>query len=280
VKKIKVTKRVRAKVPWYERPPLLFGAISVALVGAGLLMAHLNRGSGGPDVLGGPGGSDTTRVENAQPQVEEEDTGIGEHVFQLGERFETPRPGDLLPPMAAETLGEAAEVRARLREARQATLGGPGPGAAGFLEAGELVAAAGAGRLHPEAWEELGLSRDHRPWSDYELHWGRGGQIYLVAFVAADVAEALGLRAPDLALPPPVPGSEVPWWQFWKKAAEPEQLVLYQGSAILLYPDLNPLATCAVALPVQRVSLEAVRQVRTGLSRPVSVIEATLTAGG
>ncbi|MCK4413762.1 MAG: hypothetical protein KAY32_09475 [Candidatus Eisenbacteria sp.] len=279
MKKIKVTKRVRVKVPWYERPPLLIGAIAIVLAVAGLLMAHLNRGTGSPGVLGSSGGSDTTQAHPAQAVAVEQDTVLGAHVLSLGEPFEAPDPGDLLPPIAAETLGDAADVRALLREVRHVSLGEVGPGGAGFLEAGELVAASAAGRLIPEAWGDLPLGVEHRPWTDYELHRGEGGQIYLLAFVSVEVAEALGLLAPGLDLPPPEPQPEIPWWQFWKKAPEPEELVLYQGSEILLYPDLNPVATCAVALPVEHVALDGVRRVRAGLSHPVDAIEATLTLG-
>ncbi|MFH1144751.1 MAG: hypothetical protein V1774_09435 [Candidatus Eisenbacteria bacterium] len=279
MKKIKVTKRVHAKVPWYEQPAILFSVIAVLLVGAGLLMAHLYRGTTEPDViLGGRERVDSTLVSNTGPGAA--GTAIAEpapHVLMLGDPFLEPAPGAVLPPLRAETLIEAAHVRERLRQARQLERH---PESESELEPGEYGCVSGDALLARLRGESAGgrLELDSQCLSccDFEVHCDRQGNTYLLAFIDLMTAEALAELGPGLDLAPAPQTPKSSFWQFWKKDRAPEGHALYHGSEILFYPDLNPEATSAVLLPFERIQATDLRRIRAGSGRPVEVLQARL----
>ena len=280
MKKIKVTKRVHDKVPWYERPVLLFSAIAILLAGAGLLMAHLNRnvGSNSDPVLGTSNQADSTQV----PQAGEVSGPGGwhlaaPHVLDAGGAIPQAASGEVLPPIYAETLVEAAHVRENLRRARDLQPWSSGAEAAyGCLPADSLVAAATGEALGSEIGGELTPGSECRSCCDFEIQRDGEGKLYLMAFVGLETAEAFGKAGPRMDLAPEPEGPEPPRWQFWKKRAAPEEFELRHGSRIVLYPDLSPEGTCAVVLPLDRLQFSAGRRVREGLGRPVEVLEASL----
>jgi len=290
LKKIKVTKRVRAKVPWYERPPLLFGAIAVLLAGAGLLMAHLNRGSNSPEVLGTGERTDGTSAP-AQGEPATDWHAEAPDVLAAGAELPPASPGKLLPPVRIETLGEAARVRERFRKARElerlAFDGDPSGGAPGgrWLEtdqpvwtcvpADSLLSAFSPSASEAAARAALVPSAECRPCCDFEVHRDRDGGLYLLAFVDLETAEALGGLAPDLALPPAPPAEESAGWQFWKRRQNSDRGV-WQGGRILLHPDLDPEAVCAVVLPAERLAVTGFESARAGISPATRILEARL----
>ena len=86
MKKIKVTRTVHRKVPWYEKPKILFLAIAGALMVAGVLMAQITGMLREKSYQGQEGSADSTLVTPQSIEAEEID------VYAL-----LPVPGDLLP---------------------------------------------------------------------------------------------------------------------------------------------------------------------------------------
>lgn len=266
MKKIKVTRATR-KVPWYEKPYLLFPAIGLALVGLGLLMAHLS----------GLAREKTLEAEtvHALPAAQQAAQATP-HVLEPGSPLPPAGPGELLPPLKAGTRAEAEAAREACRRARGIERAGQGPGGYGFVDAQRIAAAAaGLGAEPARVWSGLPLSPQQRTWCDYELQQSAGGETILVAFVPVELAEALGALAPALELPEPDPDA-APGWQFWRKKDEGEAARLHRGSRIELYPDVNPGAECLVALPAERIVPRGARSAHTGLSTPVEVLEVEL----
>ncbi|MCK4305795.1 MAG: hypothetical protein KAY24_16275, partial [Candidatus Eisenbacteria sp.] len=116
MKKIKVTRRVITKPPWYERPPLLFGAIAGLLIISGFVMAQLNsRSAQQPTVLGTGGDDDSLSA----PAESLETVGhLPGHVLASDAPWPPAVSGECLPPVEVETLKGAVALRARLRHAR------------------------------------------------------------------------------------------------------------------------------------------------------------------
>ena len=278
MKKIKVTKRVRAKTPWYERPPILFAVLAVLLAGAGLLMAYLSRGTGSSSrILGGRSQVDSTQVAQQAPAAGSDDwREQARHVLATTDALPAASPGAVLPPMRAETFADAGHVRTLLRQARDlhpAQEGGAG--AYGCVPAVVLAAAQQTGRLTDPAWAETSMGPECKSCCDFELQRDQDGQLYLLGFVDLETAEALGALGPALDLSAVPPAETRRWWQIWKKKP-PERIVLRRGSRILLYPDLVPEGVCAVALPLRRLDIGGVQRIREGVGRPVEYLEAHL----
>jgi hypothetical protein len=280
VRKLKVTKRVAAKVPWYEKPVLLFGAIAVILLGAGILMANVTSRSARAPAALGPGAGGGTASPATTPS---------------GPQAEVVPPGTLLnptaalppiascqcaPPLAAETRQDAVAARTRLREARGLAPRAPedGPGVAVFsnVAVDELVAHASQTGSPAQLWDRLTFKSEADPYTDIELQRDAEGCVYVAGFVSRDIAEALGALGPDLVLGPAPLVEKPPIWQFWKKPPKPEKIVLYQGSVVAIYPDLSPEAECYVVLPLTRARPSGVRTPRAALERPLHVLEVTL----
>jgi len=264
LKKIKVTKRVSQKVPWYEKPPLLFGAIAAVLLVSGVIMGHLNSRTGR---TGGGGGADSLAIPD--------DDELGDRttsVLGIEEALPAARSGACLPPIRTDTRREAATARRHLREARGLDAwAGSGPLETGFAF------------LPAEAWLEEGdvarssaLREEFRPWVDFEIHHDAGGNTYVLGFVPLDVAGGLGALGPDVPLTEAPPVERIPKWQFWRKAPPPDRAAMYHGTEIRLYPDLSVEATCLVAMPLSRIQPLRVTEVRSGVDRPIHTIEVAL----
>jgi hypothetical protein len=263
LKKIKVTRKDK-KLPWYERPVILFTAIGVVLAGLGLLMAYLNgvasKKSLAADTVSA---ADTVQVPMAAP-----------HVLEPGAAVPAIGTGELLPPLRTTTHADAGQARVAYRTARGIERAGEGPATYGFIDV-KLIAGLGEA-ASPESWDRLPVSTEQRTWCDFEVARAAQGEAYLHAFVALDVAEALGALAPQLALAPSDPAAPPPAWQIWKKRPARAGVALWQGARIDLYPDLNPGAECLVALPVARLIPRGSRSARTGLATPVEILEVEL----
>ncbi len=259
MKKVKVTKKTRVKTPWYERPPLLFGAIALVLLLGGILMAQLQSRSGDQTPLGAvpdslaedasaaAGGPGTSGGGDAKDQR-------AEFLLDLDDPLPDPATGGMLPPLVAVTLPDAATAREKLREARDLApveqTGSLDAGHYGFADLGAWPQEEAA---TPVAWPELEAAPEPG-YEGIELHRDAEGAFYVMGFVSEELAGALGEQAPSLDLAPMPEEARIPKWQFWRKAPEPERLVLYQGSTIRVYPDIQPEATCAIALPAERIA--------------------------
>lgn len=283
MKKVKVTRRVARKVPWYERPPLLFGSIALVLLVSGIVMAHLH---GGPSTSGEPssGALEDSLAAGADSLVDVADE-LPMHVLGSDAPLPPTEPGQCLPPMQVETLMDAAAIRTKLRDARMLQplvtpdgSAGPTEGTPVFAYAPvkSLLEAAADGSEPEVIWSRLALTMEDQPRKDFEFHRDRSGYVYVEAFVSSEVAEALGVLGPNLVLDTPPEVDRPPKWQFWKKQTEPEKLVLYRGSEITLHPDLSPEATCVVVLPLQRIRPLRVREIRIAMARPVEVLDVAL----
>ncbi len=274
VRKVKVTKKVAAKVPWYERPPLLFGAIAAVLLVSGILMAHLTSRttSSTQSVLGGDAGGDSLA-----PVVA--DTAAREHLLTVKDDIPAVGTGELLPPLMVETLQDAATARHLTRDVRGLESFADAAGATGvfgFVAADNLL---DAFQEHGEAagfWDRLPLHAQFDPDRDIEVHRDDLGAIYLAGFVAEEVGEALGTLGPTLPLPPAPEVETPPAWQFWKKRSPPETTTLYEGKVVSLHTVLNPEAKCFVVLPLQRARPEAVRTIRAAMEKPRQVLQVAL----
>jgi hypothetical protein len=280
LKKIKVTKRVATKVPWYEKPPLLFGAIAGLLLISGLVMAHLNSRTAKPPVVLGPDSAGDSSVVATLPS---DDLGEAQaELLTVADALPPAESGVSLPPVVLETLKDAVALRARFREARQLeappsageTAADRGHYAFGPPEA--LLEAAAQAPAPTDLWAHMAFGAAERGPRDFEFHRDASGEAYIVAFVSREVGEALHARGPRLNLSPAPPVEAPPRWQFWRKAPEPEKLELFLESVIVLHPELSPEATCGVVLPLERLRPLRVREIRVGLTRPVDVLEVAL----
>ena len=273
--RIRVTRRTHIKKPWYERPALLFIALAVALGLGGILMAHLFNtrrtavlgGSGGGHVGADSAGVPTTTA--AAPTEPLELPGV----LAPGDAFPAASAGMVLPPMRVGMLGEDAAARAALRAARHLGPVGSGEGVFAFAEGAKLVDAGVTGAAI--AWDALPLRAEQRGFCDFEVHRGADGSVYLVGFVAGNVAQAIARLGPGLVLPA-TGGEASPKWQVWKRRGGSQEAVLHQGAEIVLFPDLGPEATCIVALPLERLRPLRVRRVDIGLPKPAEAIEVAL----
>jgi hypothetical protein len=265
LKKIKVTRTVHKKVPWYERPTLLFAVIAVCLLVVGIFLARVT-GKAGENALR----SEVVIAEPAAPEP-----GMT-HVVEIGGALPPTAPGGFLPPIRVGTRIDAQHARVALRAARGEGEPGAGQGEYGYVDGRRIVELARQGALSAQAWAQLPLAREQREWCDFEVQRGETGDAVLLAFVAPEVAEALGALGSDFALAPPDPGASPPWWQIWKKRTKTAGVVLRQGSRIELYPDVDPNADCLVALPVARLVPRGARSFNTGLTSPVDVLEVEL----
>jgi hypothetical protein len=265
LKKIKVTRTVHKKVPWYEKPTLLFVVIASALLVLGILLARVTGKAGEKNLR-----SEIVLAEAAAPAAGTD------HVVDLGTPLPTTAPDGLLPPIRVRTRSDAQQARALVRAARQGSEPDASPGEHGYIDGRRLAELAKQGTLSPQAWAALPLTGTQREWCDFEVLRGATGEGVLLAFVAPDVAEALGTLGADFALPPRDPIANPPWWKIWKKRPKAVGIVLRQGSRIDLYPDVDPNADCLVALPVARLAPRAARSVNTGLASPVDVLEVEL----
>jgi hypothetical protein len=265
LKKIKVTRTVHKKVPWYEKPTLLFVVIGGCLLVLGILLARVT----------GKAGENTLRSEVVIAEAAAPAPGMA-HVVELGAALPATEPGGLLPPIRVRTRIDAQQARALVRAARQGSETGAAPGEHGSVDGRHLVELAKQGTLSAQAWAQLPLTQTQREWCDFEILRGATGDAVLLAFVAPDVAEAIGTLGADFALTPFDPVATPPWWQIWKKRPKTTGIVLRQGSRIELYPDIDPNADCLVELPVVRLEPRAARSVNTGLASPVDVLEVEL----
>ena len=125
-------------------------------------------------------------------------------------------------------------------------------------------------------WARLELGTEHVPWRDFEVQRVAPGEIYLLAFVSEEAGRLFAALDPEPVFEPALPVEAHAWWQIWKKKPEPPPLELRQGVILTLHPDLNPEASCAVALPLARLEPVAVREVRAGLSHLVQTLEVRL----
>ncbi len=272
MKKRKVTKRAVVKTPWYERPPLLFGAIAVVLVAGGILMAHLTAGPSNK-AAGDAEADSLVQVADLAPVAE---PGL-EHVLESGAPLPAARPGATLPAMEVETLREAVAARQQYREARSLRSADESAegGLYAFTPVREVWSAAQAGG-QASSWSELPLATEFRPWADLGIQRDKDGTMYVEAFVDGPVAQALGDLGPDLTLEPAPLDQGPPKWQFWRKRPKVERLKLYQDSEITLYPDLCPEAMCLVVLPLDRLRPVGIEAVRTGGKRPIEALRVAL----
>lgn len=285
MKKVKVTKKTRAKTPWYERPPLLFGAIAIVLLLGGILMAQLQSRNANqtalgtvPDSLASPAGA----PQSAGPAGSSgEDRGDGsadraQYLLDPADPLPEPVTGQMLPPLRAETLPDAVAAREKLREARGLTVvdqAGPlDPGHFGYADLGAWPADEAAASV---AWGEFAAAPEPG-YEGIELHRDLQGGFYVMGFVGEEVAGALGEQAPSLELAPMPEEARIPKWQFWRKAPKPERLVLYQGSDVTVYPDVQPEATCAVALPAEHIAVARAVERSIPGAHPIKVLEIAL----
>jgi hypothetical protein len=285
LKKIKVTKTVHKKTKLLERPVALIGLIALVLLIGGFMMAQFSgkaREKGIEATVFGTGEAApaTTASETpagatpaAAPAATLAAAPVLPHILEIGASLPQAGPGDLLPPLQVRTHPDALQARAALRGARASGEASP---AGTFVDVKDIAALAAQGTAGPAAWAALATRPEQRAWCDFEIQHGSQGETYLLAFVPADVAEAFGELAPDLALTPPPPGATHPWWQIWKKRPEPAGIVLHQGTRLDLYPDINPGADCLIALPVAHVVPRATRSIQTGLPAAAEVLEVEL----
>jgi len=280
LKKIKVTKQVRKKVPWYEKPTHLFLAIIGLLVVAGVLMARCSGEARKRALEAQVVAADTTAAQRDSL----EEVMAFEHLLRPGDPLPAAQPGTLLPPIRVETRPEAEAARAALRRARglrgpaeageaaQTAPGAERAGRYGFVDEALILERSDGERFPGDRATPLPLSDEQRPWGDFELHVTTAGERYLIAFVAPRVAEALASYGPRLELPAREEAAEPPWWQFWKSRDTEGALALYPGARIELYPSVAAGADCIVALPVARIVPLERREVRAGLAAPLEVM--------
>lgn len=256
---LKVKRKVTPKVPWYEKPPLLFGAIAGLLVVSGFVMAQIN-----------------SRVSQTPAEVADVDSvaaAVGDSIsarWQLtagllgaDEPLPQPAPGEILPPVLVETLRDAVLVREKLRAAHG--------GEFAFAPVSNWLALGSAA-----GWDALDRTTDFEPKRDFEFHRVPSGEVYVTAFVRRTVAEALSALGPQLTLGDEPTESRPPAWQFWKRGDEEGELKLYRDSVIELFPDLHPEATCLIALPIARLSPREIREIRIGRGLPSEVLAVAL----
>lgn len=257
--KLKVKRKVTPKVPWYEKPPLLFGAIAALLIISGFGMAQINsRVSEAPEE-----GSDVDSVAIAMGDTVNTRWQATAGLLAADADLPTPGAGQMLPPILIETLRDAAFVRGRLRDVRG--------GEFAFARARDWLALAGEA-----SWDALEMKADFVPQSDLEFHRDLSGEVYVAAFVKRGVAEAMSALGPRLVLTDAPVETGPPAWQFWRRRAEPEKLTLYRESVIELFPELSPEATCLVVLPIARLSPREVREVRLSRGLPIEVLAVAL----
>jgi len=273
VKKIKVTKRVRAKIPWYERPPLLFGALAILLGLGGLLMARVNWGGGGKQSVLGDNRADSTLVPGGQA-VDWHAQAPG--VLELGDALPNPNAGEALPPVRVETLIEAPEARQLLRETRGLQPAKDGGAALyGCAPAVVLAAQQETGSVQQPDWAAKTLKAECESCCDFEIHRDSAGQLYLLGFVSLEVGEAIAEAGPRMDFPAPRPTPQKKWWEIWKKKAAEEKIIA-RGSLIDIYPDLQPDQVCVVVLPLERVEIMSINRAREGVARPVEYLQVRL----
>ncbi len=277
MKKVKVTKKTRTTTPWYERPPLLFGAIAVVLLVGGILMAQLqSRGADQTPLGATPDSLLAAQAAAAADAALEQDDGSA-CILDLDSPLPEVSAGQLLPPLSAETIPDAARAREILRGARGLTA----------VEAADLPVKLDEGTFGFVALELLSTDDSSPAWGELpaqaaslreglELHRDARGGMYLVGFVGRRIANLLGERGPDLSFEPMPEEAQPPWWQFWKKAPPADPPVLYAGSKITIYPDIQPEATCALVLPAQHVAVCEVKERGIPGARPIKIVEVTL----
>jgi len=280
VKKLKVTKRVEVKPPWYERPPLLFGAIAIVLLASGILMANVTSRTTKRSTQALGQGTDTPTATTQTPGAAPAGSAATGHVLDPAAPLPPLAAGECGPPLAAETRQAAVVVRTRLREARALgalTVEGGREGAIfAHVAVENLVAQATQARDAAQLWDRLELHPGFDPLTDIELQRDGEGRLYVAGFVSRQVGDALGALGPGLPLTPAPPVRKPPAWQFWKKPAPAGAFELHQGSVVTVYPDLNPEAACFVVLPLERARPTTMRTVRAALERPQHVLEVTL----
>jgi hypothetical protein len=275
-KKIKVTKREAAKKPWYERPVLLFGVIAALLIIGGVLMAHLYRRSSGPPVVLGTADSDSAAV--VAVAAEELPAGAPvSHVLTLGTPLPEAQPGHLLPPLRVETLADGPAARSTYRAARDLSPPGAAGPVFGFVDAREAAAALSgeSGATRAGLVEHLKPAGADRNWLEFEVQQDVANEIYLLGYVAPDVAEQFGVLGDGLSLPPAVAEKRPPKWQFWRKR-DAGPVVVRAGATITLYPDPSPEATCALVLPFDHIATATAREIVGGVARRTIVMDVTL----
>lgn len=295
-KKIKVTKREAAKVPWYERPVLLFGVIAAVLAVGGVLMAYVYRQSSGPTTVFGGAEGDSLAVATAAGEAAGDGTssadslrssasqrqdsasqGSESHVLAVRTMLPPAAPGHLLPPLHIETLADGSAARSAYRAARDLSPpGAPGP-VYGFIAASELATAlsAEASGARAALIEQLAPAEPDRNWVEFEVQRDSAGKIYVLGYVSTEVAEQFGALGAALSLPPAVAEEAPPKWQFWKKH-ESGPVVVRAGATISLNPDPSPGATCALVLPFDRIARAAAREIIGGVARRTVVVDVVL----
>ena len=282
VKKLKVTKRVEVKPPWYERPPLLFGAIAIVLLASGILMANVTSRTTkqSTQALGQGTDTGTPTATTGAPGTAPAGSAATGLVLDPDAPLPPLAAGECGPPLAAETRQAAAVARTRMREARSLralTVEGGREGAVfAHVAVENLVAQANQAGSTEQLWDRLELHPGFDPLADIELQRDGEGRLYVAGFVSRQVGEALGVLGPGLPLTPAPSVQKPPAWQFWKKSAPAGAFELHQGSVVAVYPDLNPEAACFVVLPLERARPTTMRTVRAALERPQHVLEVTL----
>jgi len=273
LKKVKVTKRAVKKAPWYERPPILFGVIAAVLLVGGILMAQLQSRQAGQTALGSAADSTAAAADSIKAMSTRE--AMFASLARANDPISPPGAGVCITPIFAETRPEASAARTRLRAARALTpvetTGSLPPGQFGFAQIGDLQ----SGPEAPISWTEVGVSPEGSN-RTLEVHHDGDGHVYLMGFVSVDVGAALAARGNALTLPAPPEGANIPKWQFWRKRPEEETLTLYTGSEITIYPDVLPEATCAVAVPSERISISRPQEIQIPGDRPVHALQVTL----
>ena len=140
MKKIKVTRTVHKKVPWYEKPSLLFAVIGGCLLVMGILLARVT----------GRAGENTLRSGIVIAEAAAPAPGMG-HVVDLGAALPATEPGGLLPPIRVRTRSDAQQARALLRTARKGSEPDAGSGEHGSVDGRRLVNLAKQGALSAQA---------------------------------------------------------------------------------------------------------------------------------
>jgi hypothetical protein len=262
--KIKVTRRTHIRKPWYERPAVLFAALAVALILGGLLLARLFSARQPEAFAPTLGGTPTPAAQETAPSPATPPSDELGGVLPAGSPLPASTPGAVLPPVRVLTHAEAAAARRALRQASSAS---PESGAR-FVEGAKL---AGLASL---TWDALPLREEGRAFCDFEVLREAGGSGTLVGFVTLDEGKALADLGPSFALP--AEGDEPPGWQIWRRRDTSGRVRLHAGSRITFYPDLDPVATCIVALPLERLRPLRMRRADVGLAQPVEALEIEL----
>jgi hypothetical protein len=279
VKKIKVTKQVAAKVPWYEKPPILFTVIAGVLLVAGVLMGKFTTRAPDTSMLGA-GAADSTLTVAAATAAEkakldsEFNTLISIVVDQEFPPADCLRLSDL-GPIRVSTLNDAAW----LRESIRSHLGLPPIGQAaqsigyGFVAVSSFAAAADAPEGERVDWASTPTDNDFDCYGDFEVYRTAAGESYLLGFVSKEAAVAIN-RTDQLTNLNPVPETpEIPAWKFWRKPPPPDPLNMYPGAEFLIYPDLRPDAPAAFLIHTHTLEYGEMVTVRDGVSHPVQALQ-------